>query len=139
MAWCECRVVPHITSTRPKPGLIMMGFSEHVSVDDVVAADADVRASLAVEPAVVCVIDTGTITTFSPAVREPGVPFLRGLADGGVVLVLAVSASGLVRMMGSTIALAARLPLQFEKTLDDALAVADTVIGKHRAVDSAKL
>jgi hypothetical protein len=84
------------------------------------------------KPARVCIVDTTGITNFTPKVREPGVPFLHGLRDGGVTLVLATSASGLVRMTGMAISLAARLPLQFVGSMDEAIAAADAHIASGK-------
>jgi len=78
--------------------------------------------------------DLAGVTGFGPSVAAPGNALLRELREErGVELALAFGASAPVRMMGQSIAFAARLPLRFAETRAAALAEVDRRISVRSA------
>lgn len=65
--------------------------------------------------------DTSAVTGYSPSVRGPGVDLLTHARAAGPALTVAVTPNGMVRMMGSSLAVVAGIRLSFVMTREEAL------------------
>lgn len=118
-----------VTAQLRNASTIEATLSGPISEIDIVSLRRQMVALLDEAPVRWVVIDTARMTTFSPKVRVPAVPFLEEIKRRGVQLVVVITPSALVRMVGATIALAAGLPHKFIADAHDA----DRLIAMSRA------
>ncbi len=97
-----------------------MRFEGHVTGSQVSSLAERVRQVVDDRHPHRCLIDTTTVSGFSPDVRSPGRDFLNLLRELGVKHTVAAVPNPMVRMMGSAIALGVGFPLKLVNSVAEA-------------------
>lgn len=108
----------HVTIRRDDADWLRVDWCGRISVDDFARAEAALRAEFS-RPTRFVVTDTAKMTGFESTLRRPMAELVRWMREHGLERMFALSASPLLRVTGTTVALMARVPLTFvENELD---------------------
>lgn len=93
----------------------------HATGDVIEPAAAEIGREIARRAPRYLLFDTTAVTGYAPSVRGPGVDLLTHARAASPELVMAVTPNGMVRMMGSSLAVVARIRMSFVMTREEAL------------------
>lgn len=103
------------------PDTLELFLTGHVTGELIEPAAAKLGREIARRPLRYLLFDTTAVSGYAPSVRGPGVDLLTHAREAGAGLVVAVTPNGMVRMMGSSLAVVARIRMSFVMTRDEAL------------------
>jgi hypothetical protein len=122
-----------ITFAWREPGVVECTIAGHVDGAALDDATAELQRFLGPDGRVEALfVETGGVTGFDPDVAGSGRGFLGAFQERGVQASVAVAPNGLVRMMGSAIALATGLSMRFFGDRDEALVYLEKTRAKRR-------
>lgn len=108
-----------------RPGVLEIVLRGAIAGPTIDRALRDARRLIAAAAPGAVVLDTAAVERYAPDVRGPGVQLFALLRGCGVDHVVLVASSGPIRMIGSAVAFAGRLPLEVCPTRDAALRALD--------------